>query len=148
MVDIVHVFCADEYLGDLKHDTNGDVYEYFPKSDTENQRKWFFRTNADKGRDRFRETLYDTRVFPENRVDARELLRELGLLEYNRWEIFKKSRMISDDMFWISRKMEPEWFWDFHYLAPWYPGYTEKTGREAKTNQPIFADGNEPDISI
>jgi hypothetical protein len=148
MVDIVHVFCADEYLGELKHDTDGDRYEYFPKSDTENQKNWIWLTNADKDPAWFKETLYDTRVFPKNRINARELLKSLELTEYDPWKIFKKTRMISNDMFWISRKMEPEWFWDHHQLAPWHPDYTAKTGRKARENLPVFRNDGDEDIDI
>jgi hypothetical protein len=129
MKETLHIFWADEYLGDLTHDTDGDVYRYTPKSDTPMQKTWLKITNADKSPERFRETLYDTRVFPKERINAREILHELGMLEYDPWVILRKGRFISDDLFWAHKDMVPEWFWKNHYLASEHPDYTKKTGK-------------------
>jgi hypothetical protein len=93
------------------------------------QKLWLKITNADKSPSRFRETLYDTRVFPENRINCRELLHELGLLEYDPWVIMRMNRFMSDDMFWAHKDMVPDWFWKNHYLASEHPDYTQKTGK-------------------
>jgi hypothetical protein len=104
-------------------------YKYIPKSDTAMQKLWIKITNADKTPERFRETLYDTRVFPPNRIDAKEILHELGLLEYDPWIIMRMNRFMSDDFFWAHKDMVPEWFWKNHYLAPEHSEYTKKTGK-------------------
>jgi hypothetical protein len=42
------------------------------------------------------------RCFPENRVGAKELLKELGLDRYDGWEIVKKTGgKLETDRFWI-----------------------------------------------
>lgn len=129
MIEKYHIFNKDVYTGDLIHDTNGDKYEYIQKDFGEDGEYVNYKLNADLSPARLRETLYDDRIFPENRVNARELLRHIGLLEYNQWEIFKISRLISDDTIWMSDKMEPEWFWSHHPFASFMPNYTEKTGK-------------------
>lgn len=133
MKEIYHVFDKDVYTGDLIHDTNGDKYEYHQVDFSEHGEFVNYKLNANLGSERLRETLYDDRIFPENRVDAHEILKRLGMLTYNPWEIFKISRLISDDTIWMSDKMEPEWFWFNHPVASWVPGYTEKTGKPMYT---------------
>lgn len=43
------------------------------------------------------------RCFPEERLDAKELLAELGLDRYDRWEIVKRTnaRLHGRDEFWV-----------------------------------------------
>lgn len=43
----------------------------------------------------------EERCFPEERVDAKELLQELGLERYDRWEIVKKTNAVltGNDLF-------------------------------------------------
>lgn len=129
MVEKFHIFHADEYIGDLIHDTDGDKYEYIQKSNSDAAKRWLYITNADKEPSRFRETLLDTRVIPRNRIDCREILRRMGLLEYDPWKIMRQIHFTSDDMFWGHEEMCPEWFWTNHPLASEHPRFTEVTGR-------------------
>ncbi len=47
------------------------------------------------------------RVFPETRVNAKELLTALGLNSYNRWGIIRKTHgVMADDEIWIRFKGE------------------------------------------
>lgn len=126
MVERLHIFYADEYIGELEHDTNGDTYKYESKSDSKGAKMWVFLTNADT--DRFKETLYDTRVFPPERVNARELLHQIGLIEYDPWEIMKRIHFVSDDFFWAHKEMKPELFWTKHPLASYHKDYEKVTG--------------------
>lgn len=49
---------------------------------------------------------FEDRAFPEERVDCKRLLEELGLDRYNRWEIIKKTRgTLMTDFWWL--KIEP-----------------------------------------
>lgn len=42
------------------------------------------------------------RVFPENRIGAKELLKELGLDRYDGWEIAKKTNArLGNDYYWV-----------------------------------------------
>lgn len=79
MVEKFHIFHADEYIGDLIHDTDVDKYNYIQKSNSDMAKLWNKITNADKGHKRFRETLLDTRVIDINRIDCREILRRMVL---------------------------------------------------------------------
>ena len=129
MKTVLHIFHADEYLGDLIHNTNGDTYDYIQKSSSDMAKLCNKITNADNGPKRFKETLLDTRVIPPNRIDCREILRRLDLLEYDPWKIMYKINFTSDDMFWAHEEMVPEWFWTNHHLASYHPRYTEVTGK-------------------
>lgn len=129
MKTTLHVFHADEYLGDLIHDTDGDRYSYVQKSNSDMADLWNRITNADKEPSRFRETLLDTRVVPPDRIDLREILKLLGLFEYDPWKIMYKTNFTSDDMFWAREEMDPNWFWYNHPLASWHSRYTEVTGK-------------------
>lgn len=129
MREIFFIFVKDKYVGNLLHDTNGDKYEYIQKVYDLDGDFVKFKLNTDKGVSKFRDTLYSTRVFPKERIDAHEILKRLGLYEYDPWKILKLGHMISDDCIWMSDKMEPEWFWYNHPLASFVPGYTEKTGK-------------------
>lgn len=129
MRELFHVYIKDKYIGDLIHDTNGDKYDFHQVIFDTDAKLVIDILNADKDSDWFRDTLYSTRVFPKERVDAHEILKRLGLYEYDPWKILKLGHMISDDCIWMSDKMEPEWFWYNHPLASFVPGYTEKTGK-------------------
>lgn len=129
MKETFFIFVKDKYVGNLYHDTNGDKYEYLQEVFDSDGDFVKFKLNTDKGVSKFRDTLYSTRVFPKERVDAHEILKRLGLYEYDPWKILKLGHMISDDCIWMSDKMEPEWFWYNHPLASFVPGYTEKTGK-------------------
>lgn len=129
MVETLHVFFADEYLGDLIHDSNGDKYDYIQKTNSQHAEDWNYITNADRGPEQFKDTLLHTRVIPPDRIDCREILRRLGLHEYDPWKIMKISHFITDDLFWASEDMDPDWFWTHHFLASYHPKYPEKTGK-------------------
>lgn len=130
MVETYHVFVRDKHVGDLTHDTNGDKYSYKQLLFNDKDAEFFnFRTNALKGSDRFRDTLYSTRIFPPDRIDGRRILQALGMFEYNQWEIFKKSQLISDDTIWMSKDLDGDWFWYNHPFASNFEEYTEKTGK-------------------
>lgn len=130
MVETIHIFFADEYIGDLIHDTLGDKYKFIKKSNSPMANEWVRITNADKGDDRFKETITDTRCMSPDRIDCREILKRLGLLEFNAWEIMKKINFTSEDLFWGSKEMNPKWFWENHYLASYHPNYTRVTGKQ------------------
>lgn len=129
MREIYHIFHADVYIGDLIHDTNGDSYDFIQKSDSDSARLWNQITNADKGPKRFKETLLDTRVMDRNRIDVREILKRMGLFEYDPWKIMTQIHFTSDDLFWGHKDMVPEWFWTNHPLASWHPKYEKVTGK-------------------
>lgn len=129
MRELYHIFVKDNYIGDLLHDTDGDRYIYTQKDFGRDGEYFNFRLNANTSELRFRDTIYSTRVFPKDRVNASQLLRELNLLEYNRWEILKKTQFISDDCIWMSKDLDGEWFWFNHPLACTVLGYSEKTGK-------------------
>lgn len=99
------------------------------KSNSEGAELWNHITNAKEGPKRFRDTLYHTRVFPPDRIDGREMLRRLSLLEYNPWLIMKKIHFTSEDSFWAHEEMCPDWFWTNHGFASFDERYPEKTGK-------------------
>lgn len=80
----MYVFNANIYIGDMYHDSKDDSYRYEQKAFCEEAEDWNVSTNAKLGSEIFRDTLYHTRVFPPNRVDAREMLRRLNLFDYDR----------------------------------------------------------------
>lgn len=129
MVEKFNIFHIDKHVGILIHDTDGDKYAYesvVDKNDSQGQLVIDI-LNADKDSDWFRDTIYSTRLFPKNRIDAREILNRLDMFEYNRWELLKRGKFMSDDCIWMSEDSDGEWFWTHHPLACVVPGYTEKT---------------------
>lgn len=129
MKELLHVFYADEYIGDITYDNETKEYNYIQKSNSKWAKMWNDITNADKGPNRFKETLLDTRVMSADRLDCREILKRMGLLEYDPWKIMKQIYFTSDDFFWAHEDMIPEWFWTDHYLASYHEDYTKKTGK-------------------
>lgn len=42
------------------------------------------------------------RIFPRNRMDCKEILKMMGLLDYNAWEIVKRTNTcLMEDPFWL-----------------------------------------------
>lgn len=119
-----------EYIGDMYHDSRNDSYRYEQKTFTPAAETWNIATNAKLSSKIFRDTLYHTRVFPPNRVDAREMLRRLNLFDYDPWQIMLKSHFIAQDFCWAHEEYCPEWFWTNHYKAAWHPDYVKVTGKE------------------
>ena len=130
MVETYHMFVKDKHVGDLTHDTSGDKYIYKQILFNDEDADFFnYKTNALESPERFRETLYDDRIFPPDRIDARQILQALGLFEYNPWEIFKLTQMISGDTIWMSKDLNGEWFWYNHPFASNFEEYTKRTGK-------------------
>lgn len=114
------MFVKDNHVGDLIHDTDGDKYIYIQKDFGRDGEYFNLRLNANISSVRFRETIYATRIFPKDRINVNDLLIELGLSEYNRWEILKRINFMSDDCIWMSEDLNCDWFWSNHPFANIY----------------------------
>lgn len=129
MIEKLHLFCTDKYIGDIVHDSEKNSYDFIKKLESPETDMWVYKTNADRGGTWFKDTLLSDRVMSPDRIDCREILRRLGLMEYNPWVIMRNTHFISEDFFWTHKNMVPEWFWTNHPMASYHPRYTEVTGK-------------------
>lgn len=111
MLDKWNVFNKKEYVGVLIYDDVKKTFSFELKNHSEKAIEGYKLLNADKDQDWFKETLFD-RVFPPNRIDARELLNAIGLLEYDAWEIIKYVQLSNcNDLIWMTKGDDPEEFY-------------------------------------
>lgn len=106
-------------VGTLIYDEIKKVFSFEPLPDADEGRlkHTYRRLNANEDSDVLKETLFD-RIFPPNRVNARELLDEMGLAEYDPWEIIKLNHLQNcNDMIWMSKGTNPDEFWKIHMIA-------------------------------
>lgn len=117
MLDKWNVFNKKEYVGVLIYDEDKKTFSFQLKNHSEKAIEGYECLNADKDQNWFKETIFD-RVFPPNRVDARELLRAIGLLEYDAWEIVKYVQLVScNDLIWMTKGNDPNEFYRVHTLG-------------------------------
>lgn len=112
MLDKWNVFNKKEYVGVLIYDDVKKSFSFELKNHSPMAIEGYKCLNADKDAEWFKETLFD-RVFPPDRIDARELLNAIGLLEYDAWEIIKYVQLSScNDLIWMTKGTDPEEFYD------------------------------------
>ena len=117
MLDKWHVFDRDQYVGVLSYNEDTKEFSFEYKGKTNYTFKAMQKLNADKDKKWFKETLFN-RIFPRNRVDAREILRDLGLDRYDEWEIIKKNHLFCvNDCIWMSKEYNPSDFFNWHPFA-------------------------------
>ena len=115
MIEKWNVFDKLDYIGVLTYNTSNKSVNLSLIGNTQRAIEGYKALNADKDQSWFRETLFD-RIFPRNRVNARELLDEMGLQEYDEWEIIKKCRLTSvNDLIWMTKGTDPMEFYTVHW---------------------------------
>ena len=101
--DVWYLFNEDFYVGKFIYDEEKDEFFSIIESEGELTEQAIDRLKLNQGSDMIKFSL-EERCFPPNRIDARELLRELGLIEYDRWEILKRINLCNvNDNLWISK---------------------------------------------
>lgn len=124
LVDIWNVFNITELVGVLSFDTETKLFSFEPLSTSDRAKMAFEQLCVFKGESWMKAALFD-RVFPRERIDAKSLLRDLGLTKYDEWEILKKTQLVScNDMIWMSKSDDPNEFFECHPLA----GYAREKG--------------------
>lgn len=115
MLDNWYVFDRDQYVGILTYDTDKKEFSFEYKGKTNYTYRAMQKINGDKNdKDWLKQTLFN-RIFPRDRVDAREILRGMGLKEYDEWEIIKKCRLFCvNDSIWMSKEFNPSDFYNWH----------------------------------
>lgn len=117
MLDKWYVFDRDQYVGILSYDEDTKDFSFEYKGNSNYTRFAMRRLNADRDKEWFKETLFN-RIFPRDRVDGREILRDLGLRVYDEWEIIKKCKLFSiKDCIWMSKEFNPSDFFNWHPYA-------------------------------
>ena len=124
MIDSWNVFNITDFVGVLSYDTQTRVFSFEPVGTSDRARMAFEQLCVFKGASWMQVALFD-RIFPRDRVDAAVLLRDIGLTEYDEWEILKKTQLVScNDMIWMSKGADPNEFFECHPLA----GYARAKG--------------------
>lgn len=132
MLDKWNVFDKTDYVGVLIYDEDKKTFDFEFKGTTERAKEAYEHLNADKDQNWFRETILD-RVFPPNRVNARELLRAIGLLEYDAWEIVKYVQLVScNDLIWMTKGSDPNEFYTVHTFGGLIKESEEKRKKQAE----------------
>lgn len=138
MFDKWNVFVHFDYVGVLIYDTETTMFSFEYKGTTENAYNTRIYLNWDKDPKWFKETLFD-RVCPPDRVDIRDILREVGLKRYDAWELIKICNLSScNDLVWMQKGMDPTNFYTHCIFGGLYAkqdGVYEKYFGRALTNE-------------
>lgn len=120
MIDSWNVFNKLVYVGVLSYDTTNGEFSFVQgsyNSEAHNAVTWL---NLSGSSDRIKETILSCRIFPPGRMDASELLRSIGLKEYDAWEIVKATHLINIcDCVWMTKGTDPYEFFELHPAANW-----------------------------
>lgn len=120
MKDVWYLFNKDFYVGKFIYDEDNDEFSAIIESKGELTDEAIRRLKLNEGSDMIKFSL-EHRCFPTNRVSARKILRQLDLIEYDRWEILKKIHMwnVNDDL-WISKVKDGSLFYKVNPRAELY----------------------------
>lgn len=117
-VDNWYLFNGLIYCGILSYDLDKAKFSFKLENDCPRARAAIRRLNLDKDTKWCRETILE-RVFPPNRVNARELLNAIGLIDYDAWEIVKYVHLVSTtgDMLWMDKVKDPSGWYKYHMFS-------------------------------
>ena len=120
MIDRWNVFNKLRYAGVLEYYEQSKKFYFDQKeftSDANNAVDWL---NLNRESDLIKETILYCRIFPPGRMNASDILRDLGLNEYDAWEIVKATNLINVcDCVWMTKGSDPYEFFDLHPTAKW-----------------------------
>ena len=119
MIDKWNVFWRTHFVGVLGYNEETKHISFDYKGKTDKAREYYEYLNGDKAetdQEWFKETLF-FRVIPPNRVNIREILKELGMEKYDQWELLKRAKMVSClDAMWMTKGSDPK---EFFKLFPY-----------------------------
>ncbi|KYH34428.1 hypothetical protein CLTEP_16610 [Clostridium tepidiprofundi DSM 19306] len=111
MIDKYVLMCRDVPVGDLVYDTNTRKFR-FAKYDSIKDRKYLplgmytlenWNIDYQPTHDDIVFWLKD-RVVPKERANIDDILRAMGLIDYDFWELCRRTRaMCMEDYFWLSK---------------------------------------------
>ncbi|WP_461206325.1 hypothetical protein [Clostridium sp. DL1XJH146] len=111
MIDKYILMCADIQVGDLTYDTNTRKF-FFSKYDNIEEKKYLplgmytyknWNINYKPTHEDIMFWLED-RVVPKERANIDEILKVMGLIDYDFWELCRRTRaMCMEDYFWLSK---------------------------------------------
>lgn len=115
MIESYYLYNLNYYVGMLSYDTENNEYSFVKEGNGKYVDRAIRQMSLDCGSEAI-ECAISERVFPEERLNASELLALLGMEYYHMWTIFKKINGINQkDTLWISKeKNNGEWFWNNH----------------------------------
>lgn len=120
-LDKWYVFNGLVYCGILTYNEKDKTFSFKVENECARARGVIRDLNLDKDEAWCRETIFD-RVFPPNRVNARELLRKIGLIEHDAWEIIKYVHLVtSDDQVWMDKVKDPSGWYKYHPFSELIP---------------------------
>lgn len=131
MAETLHLFFNETYVGTVSYDYQTDTYTFTPKADPDAEELscldlWNLASNADKGPERFKQTLLNSRVAPKNQAGMDKTMKRLGMTQYDPWKLMKASHLQGNDAFWAAEEKDPNLYWIFCWAARLLPEYSEK----------------------
>ena len=110
MLDNWYLFNRDVYVGILTYDEESKKFSFKKENEGELVDQAIKRLKLNGSSENMWFTFED-RCFPPDRIDARELLDAMGLIEYDRWSILKKTQLCSyNDNIWMSKEKDGSQF--------------------------------------
>ena len=117
------IMCDRKVVAKIK----GNVYKLEPNIDKGDVPFGLFTDSDTEDVNAVWDWFTEDRVFPENRVDCKELLKEMGLDFYDPWAIVKKTGgSVMTDPWWL--RVEDDWTYENHTVR----GIMERKNREYK----------------
>lgn len=110
MLDNWYLFNRDVYVGILTYNEESKKFSFRKENEGKLVDEAIKLLNLDRDSDAIWFMLED-RCFPPDRVNARELLDELNLIEYDKWSILKKTHLCDyNDNIWMSKEKDGSQF--------------------------------------
>lgn len=120
-LDNWYVFNGLVYCGILTYNEETKEFSFKIENDCPRTHGVIRDLNLDKDAAWCRETILD-RVFPPNRVNANEILRKAGLLEYDAWKLVKLAHLMGvNDQIWMDKVKDPNGWYKYHVLSEVVP---------------------------
>ncbi|MEG0672187.1 MAG: hypothetical protein RSA29_14790 [Clostridium sp.] len=147
MIDKYVLMCKDTPVGDLTYDTAKKEFVFEKYSNIDNRKylplgmysymNWNLEYIPTSDDIKF---WIQERVVPEERQNIDEILKAIGLIYYDSWEICRRTRgMCMEDYFWLSKGEKYE---DVHMR------YLSEQGRIKETPIPFYAENYPPEFKI
>lgn len=120
-IDKWYVFNCLVYCGILCYNEDTKEFSFILENDCPRARAVMEKLHTNDDQEWFKESIFD-RVVPPNRVNIKEILRKLGMVEYDAWEIVKRAHLCTcDDAIWMSKEKDPNGWYKYNVFSEILP---------------------------